>query len=51
MVALLIWLVCTAAVLYLVLYVFFPLARGAIYDPSTHQQSALMVDLAEVGPG
>jgi hypothetical protein len=51
MVALLIWLACTAAALYLVLYVFFPLARGAIYDPSTHQQSALMVDLAEVGPG
>lgn len=51
MVALAIWLACTAAAVYLVLYVFFPLARGAIYDPSTHQQSALMVDLAEVRPG
>lgn len=51
MAALIIWLACTGAAFYLIFFIFFPLARGAIYDPSTHLQSALMVDLAGVQPG
>jgi hypothetical protein len=50
-VALVLWLGCIAVAVYLVLYVFFPLARGAIYDPSTREQSALMAELAGVRPG
>jgi ribosomal protein L11 methylase PrmA len=36
---------------YLILFVFFPLGRGAIYDPSSHHMTELIVDTAEVLPG
>jgi hypothetical protein len=49
--ALLIWLACAGAAFYLIFFVFFPLARGAIYDPSTHAQAGTMVDLAGVRAG
>lgn len=45
------WLLGVGLAFYLVFFVFFPLARGAIYDPSTPMQTTLMVDLAEVIPG
>ena len=42
-------LIGTAA--YLVFYVFFPLGRGAIYDPSSHYETRIMTDLAGLSPG
>ncbi len=42
-------IVCAA--FYLVFYVFFPLGRGAIYDPSTHEETLVMVELAAIVPG
>lgn len=51
MLATVIWLAFVGAAVYLVFYVFFPLARGAIYDPSTLEQTRQMVDLAAVRPG
>ena len=46
-----IWLACVGLGVYLVFFVFFPLARGAIYDPSTPEQTRLMVELAGVRQG
>jgi hypothetical protein len=40
-----------AACVYLVFFVFFPIARGAIYDPSTHAEAEMMVGVAEVRAG
>jgi len=37
--------------IYLVFFVFFPLGRGAIYDPSSYEETRLMADIAEVAPG
>jgi hypothetical protein len=37
--------------LYLIFFVFFPLGRGAIYDPSTHEQTRRMVAVAGVAVG
>jgi hypothetical protein len=45
------WILAGGLAVYLVLFVFFPLARGAIYDPSTSVQTSFMVDLAGVAPG
>lgn len=45
------WLLGAGLAFYLIFFVFFPLARGAIYDPSTPVQTTLMVDLAGVIPG
>ena len=45
------WLLGGGVAFYLVFFVFFPLARGAIYDPSSPVQTSLMVDLADVRPG
>ncbi len=42
-------IVCVA--FYLVFYVFFPLGRGAIYDPSTHTETIIMAEVAAVSPG
>ena len=42
------WLLGGGLAFYLIFFVFFPLARGAIYDPSTPAQTSLMVDLADV---
>ncbi|HVO38898.1 MAG TPA: hypothetical protein VMV03_07705 [Spirochaetia bacterium] len=39
------------AAFYLVFYVFFPLGRGAIYDPSTHEETLVMAELAAVSVG
>jgi hypothetical protein len=36
---------------YLLFFVFFPIGRGAIYDPSSLAEAGIMVDLAEVRPG
>jgi hypothetical protein len=36
-------LVVIAACAYLFFFVFFPLARGAIYDPSTSVETRIMV--------
>lgn len=46
-----VWLLVGGLAVYLIFFVFFPIARGAIYDPSTPMQTALMVDLAGVRPG
>lgn len=40
-----------AAAVYLIFYVFFPLGRGAIYDPSTLAKSEIIAELAGVEPG
>ena len=41
--------ICVA--FYLVFYVFFPLGRGAIYDPSTQEETVVMADVAAVAFG
>jgi ribosomal protein L11 methylase PrmA len=43
--------VVIAASVYLVFFVFFPIGRGAIYDPSTQAEAEMMARLAEVRPG
>jgi len=40
-----------AAAGYLFFFVFFPIGRGAIYDPSTQAEAEMMAGLAEVRPG
>ncbi len=40
-----------AAALYLFFFVFFPIGRGAIYDPSSRAETEAMARLAEVRPG
>jgi predicted O-methyltransferase YrrM len=39
------------AVVYLFFFVFFPLGRGAIYDPSSPNETRVMADLADVRRG
>ncbi len=43
--------IVVAAALYLFFFVFFPIGRGAIYDPSTQAEAEMMASLAEVRPG
>ena len=43
--------IVVAAAIYLFFFVFFPIARGAIYDPSTQAEAQMMASLAEVQPG
>jgi hypothetical protein len=47
--------VLTAAIIlvavYLIFFVFFPIGRGAIYDPSSQVEAQMMAGLAEVQPG
>ena len=43
--------VIVCAAFYLVFYVFFPLGRGAIYDPSTHEETVTMAEVAAVAVG
>jgi ribosomal protein L11 methylase PrmA len=43
--------VVVAAAIYLFFFVFFPIGRGAIYDPSTQAEAEAMARLAEVRPG
>lgn len=40
-----------ALALYLFFFVFFPIGRGAIYDPSSNVEAEIMVRIAEVQPG
>jgi len=40
-----------AAAVYLFFFVFFPIGRGAIYDPSTQAEAEMMAALANVQPG
>jgi cyclopropane fatty-acyl-phospholipid synthase-like methyltransferase len=44
-------LAIAAVGIYLVFFVFFPLGRGAIYDPSSFEETRLMADIADVVPG
>jgi len=44
-------LLFAAIAVYLFFFVFFPLGRGAIYDPSTSAETRLMADCADVRPG
>jgi protein-L-isoaspartate O-methyltransferase len=46
-----IFLCVLALSVYLVLFVFFPLGRGAIYDPSTPHMTWVMTELAAVRKG
>ncbi len=43
--------VVVAVAVYLFFFVFFPIARGAIYDPSTQAEAQMMAELADVHPG
>lgn len=47
----LIVVVAIAAAVYLIFYVFFPLGRGAIYDPSTHAKAELIAEFASITAG
>jgi len=38
------------AALYLILYVFYPLGRGAIYEPSSPEKTRLIAEIARVSP-
>ena len=40
-----------ALVVYLLFFVFFPIGRGAIYDPSSQLEVERMVDIADIRPG
>jgi protein-L-isoaspartate O-methyltransferase len=40
-----------AVSMYLFFFVFFPIGRGAIYDPSSRIEAEIMVRLSEVRPG
>ena len=40
-----------ALIIYLVLFVFFPLGRGAIYDPSSLEETRIMAEMSDVQPG
>lgn len=46
---LIVLIICAA--FYLVFYVFFPLGRGAIYDPSTQEETVIMAEVAAVAAG
>jgi hypothetical protein len=43
--------VIVGIVVYLFFFVFFPLGRGAIYDPSSANETRMMADLADVRRG
>jgi len=43
-------LAAVAAALYLLFYVFYPLGRGAIYEPSSPEKTRLMAEIARVTP-
>jgi hypothetical protein len=44
-------LIFIAVAVYLFFFVFFPLGRGAIYDPSSSAETRIMADIADVRPG
>lgn len=43
-------LAAVAVALYLLFYVFYPLGRGAIYEPSSPEKTRLMAEIAKVAP-
>jgi cyclopropane fatty-acyl-phospholipid synthase-like methyltransferase len=47
----LLWVAGIGAAFYLIFFVFFPLGRGAIYDPSSPDKAIHMAELAEISPG
>jgi ribosomal protein L11 methylase PrmA len=49
--AIFITLALIAVGLYLVFFIFFPIGRGAIYDPSSKAEAEIMADLADVHEG
>ncbi len=49
--AIIVTLAIVALAVYLFLFIFFPIARGAIYDPSTWAEAETMARLAEVRAG
>jgi SAM-dependent methyltransferase len=49
--ALIVPLLLTGIAIYLVFFVFFPLGRGAIYDPSSPEQTRKIAEVAAVRPG
>jgi hypothetical protein len=51
MMATALFLLSLAAAVYLVFYVFFPLGRGAIYDPSSPDKTRLIAEMAGIRPG
>jgi hypothetical protein len=44
-------LLLTSIAVYLFFFVFFPLARGAIYDPSSANETRIMAEIADVQSG
>jgi protein-L-isoaspartate O-methyltransferase len=44
-------LLATGIVVYLFFFVFFPLGRGAIYDPSSANETRMMAEIADVRRG
>src|SRR5208337_3945742 len=51
MAALLLTIAIILTAFFLVFYVFFPLARGAVYVPSTREKALLIARLSGAGPG
>ncbi len=51
MIPTLLWLLAVGAAIYLVFFVFFPLGRGAIYDPSTPDKVYHIAEMAQIVPG
>jgi cyclopropane fatty-acyl-phospholipid synthase-like methyltransferase len=51
MISTLLWLCVVGVAVYLVFWVFFPLGRGAIYDPSSPDKTNHIADMAEIVPG
>jgi hypothetical protein len=47
----LVTLAIIAVAAYLVFFVFFPLGRGAIYDPSSAEETRIMAELADITQG
>ena len=51
MIGTLLWLVVVGIGIYLVFFVFFPLGRGAIYDPSSPDKTYHIAEMAQIAPG
>jgi hypothetical protein len=47
----LVTLAIIAVAAYLVFFVFFPLGRGAIYDPSSAEETRVMAEIADISQG
>ncbi len=51
MIGTLLWLAAAGIAVYLVFFVFFPLGRGAIYDPSSPDKTYHIAEMAGIVPG